>query len=77
GDGAGPAGPLRRAGFTTAAALAAALADESDRRGRDAFGRLTDPDPDRYAWAWLAATVHLAAAERELIRSSWTAPAVG
>ncbi|MEU4381330.1 SWIM zinc finger family protein [Micromonospora echinofusca] len=77
GDGAGPAGPLRRAGFTTAAALAAALADESDRRGRDAFGRLTDPDPDRYAWAWLAATVHLAAAERELIRSSWTASAVG
>ncbi|MCL7456100.1 SWIM zinc finger family protein [Micromonospora sp. MSM11] len=76
-DGAGPAGPLRRAGFTTAAALAAALADESDRRGRDAFGRLTDPDPNRYAWAWLAATVHLAAAERELIRSSWTSPALG
>ncbi|BCL12345.1 hypothetical protein [Micromonospora sagamiensis] len=66
------AGPLRRAGFTTAAAVAAALADESDRRGRDAFGRLTDPDPDRYAWAWLAAAAHLAATERELIRSSWT-----
>ncbi|WP_320066056.1 hypothetical protein [Micromonospora sp. RTGN7] len=74
GEGAGLAGPLRRAGFTTAAALAAALADESDRRGRDAFGRRTDPDPDRYAWAWLAATAHLAATERELIRSSWTAP---
>ncbi|MFG1777825.1 hypothetical protein ACGFIG_15510 [Micromonospora sp. NPDC049048] len=77
GDGAGLAGPLRRAGFTTAAAVAAGLADESDRRGRDAFGRLTDPDPDRYAWAWLAATAHLAAAERELIRSSWTAPPLG
>ncbi|MFY1593556.1 hypothetical protein [Micromonospora sp. WMMD737] len=77
GDGTGLAGPLRRAGFTTAAALTTALADESDRRGRDAFGRRTDPDPDRYAWAWLAATAHLAAAERELIRSSWTAPPLG
>ncbi|MFI7644608.1 hypothetical protein ACIBTZ_00820 [Micromonospora sp. NPDC049460] len=77
GEGAGLAGPLRRAGFTTAAAVAAALADESDRRGRDAFGRLTDPDPDRYAWAWLAATAHLAATERELIRSSWIGPPVG
>ncbi|TYC24467.1 hypothetical protein FXF52_10465 [Micromonospora sp. MP36] len=74
GEGAGLAGPLRRAGFTTAAAVTAALADEADRRGRDAFGRLTDPGPDRYAWAWLAATAHLAATERELIRSSWTAP---
>ncbi|MFC8848811.1 hypothetical protein, partial [Micromonospora sp. NPDC057141] len=71
------AGPLRRAGFTTAAALASALVAESDRRGRDAFGRLTDPDPDRYAWAWLIATAHLAATERELIRSSWVEPAVG
>ncbi|MFG1952074.1 hypothetical protein [Micromonospora sp. NPDC048830] len=77
GEGAGLVGPLRRAGFTTAAAVAAGLADESDRRGRDAFGRLTDPDPDRYAWAWLAAAAHLAATERELIRSSWTAPPAG
>ncbi|WP_433385565.1 hypothetical protein [Micromonospora sp. KLBMP9576] len=77
GDGAGLAGPLRRAGFATAAAVATALADESDRRGRDAFGRLADPDPDRYAWAWLAVTAHLAAAERELVRSSWTTPSVG
>ncbi|WP_343450554.1 hypothetical protein [Micromonospora oryzae] len=69
--------PLRRAGFTTAAAVASALVAESDRRGRDAFGRLTDPDSDRYAWAWLAATAHLAATERELIRSSWVAPAAG
>ncbi|MEU8261723.1 hypothetical protein AB0C02_14025 [Micromonospora sp. NPDC048999] len=77
GERAGLAGPLRRSGFITAAAVADALADESDRRGRDAFGRLTDPDPNRYAWAWLAATAHLAAAERELIRSSWTTPPVG
>ncbi|MFI0794519.1 hypothetical protein ACH4OY_17815 [Micromonospora rubida] len=74
GEGTGLTGPLRRAGFATAATVAAALADESDRRGRDAFGRRTDPDPDRYAWAWLATTAHLAATERELIRSSWTAP---
>jgi len=56
--------------------VAAALAQESDRRGRDVFGRLADPDPDRYAWAWLAATAHLAATERELIRSSWTVPPI-
>ncbi|MCI4066822.1 hypothetical protein MRQ36_31370 [Micromonospora sp. R77] len=37
GEGAGLAGPLRRAGFTTAAALAAGLAAESDRHGRDVF----------------------------------------
>ncbi|MFC4149868.1 hypothetical protein ACFO0M_26760 [Micromonospora mangrovi] len=76
-EGAGLAGPLRRAGFTTAAVVAAGLVDEADRRGRDVFGRRTDPDSDRYAWAWLAAVAHLAAAERELIRSSWTAPPVG
>jgi hypothetical protein len=70
-------GPLRRAGFATAAAVASALVAESDRRGRDVFGRLTDPDPDRYAWAWLAASTHLAATERELIRSSWVAPTGG
>ncbi|MEH0970700.1 hypothetical protein V6U77_06130 [Micromonospora sp. CPCC 205546] len=75
--GTGLAGPLRRAGFTTAAALTTALADESDRQGRDTFGRRTDPDPDRYAWAWLAAATHLAATERELIRSSWTAAPLG
>ncbi|MDW5329632.1 hypothetical protein [Plantactinospora sp. KLBMP9567] len=76
-EGAELAGPLRRAGFTTAATVATALAHESDRRGRDVFGRLADPDPDRYAWAWLAATAHLAATERTLIRSSWTDPPVG
>lgn len=76
-DGTALAGRLRRAGLTTASAVAAALADESDRRGRDVFGRLAHPDPDRYAWAWLAAAAHLAATERELIRSSWTSPPVG
>ncbi|MEW2137938.1 hypothetical protein AB0892_15270 [Streptomyces sp. NPDC005409] len=66
-------GPLRRAGLTAAADLAAALAAEADRRPRDAFGRLADPSPEGYAWAWLAAATHLAAAERSLIAASWTA----
>jgi hypothetical protein len=74
GDGSGSVTPLRRAGFQVAAALAAALADESDRAGRDAFGRRTDPDPDRYAWAWVTAATHLAATERELVRVSWSDP---
>jgi SWIM zinc finger len=62
---------LRRSGFRTAADLATALTTEADRRDRDVFGRLTDPGPDRYAWAWLAATTHLAATERALVRASW------
>ncbi|WP_432247003.1 hypothetical protein ACRAR1_02415 [Streptomyces sanyensis] len=62
---------LRRAGFHTAAELGSALAAEAGRRGRDAFGRSTDPDPDRYARAWLAAAVHLAATERALVRATW------
>ncbi|WKV70243.1 SWIM zinc finger family protein [Streptomyces sp. PCS3-D2] len=66
-------GPLRRAGLTGAADLAAALAAEADRRPRDAFGRLADPSSDGYAWAWLAAATHLAAAERSLVAASWTA----
>ncbi|MFF4264404.1 hypothetical protein [Streptomyces virginiae] len=65
--------PLRRAGLTAAAELAAALAAEADRRPRDVFGRLADPSPDGYAWAWLAAASHLAAAERCLIAASWAA----
>ncbi|KOU25415.1 SWIM zinc finger domain protein [Streptomyces sp. WM6372] len=64
-------GPLRRAGFTAAAELAAALAAEADRRPRDPFGRLTNPSPDAYAHAWLAASIHLAAAERSLVAASW------
>ncbi|MBF9127737.1 hypothetical protein I0C86_01805, partial [Plantactinospora sp. S1510] len=74
GDGSGLTAPLRRAGFTVAAELATALGAESERHGRDSFGRLTDPDPDRYAWAWIAAATHLAATERELVRASWTDP---
>ncbi|MEU6294234.1 hypothetical protein [Streptomyces erythrochromogenes] len=66
-------GPLRRAGLTGAADLAVSLAAEADRRSRDAFGRLADPSPDGYAWAWLAAATHLAAAERSLVAASWTA----
>ncbi|WP_030762015.1 SWIM zinc finger family protein [Streptomyces sp. NRRL F-2664] len=70
-------GPLRRAGLTAAADLAAALAAEADRRPRDPFGRLADPSPDGYAWAWLAAATHLAAAERSLVAASWTAAPIG
>ncbi|MFD9522529.1 hypothetical protein [Streptomyces sp. NPDC059979] len=69
--------PLRRAGFTAAVDLAAALAAEADRRPRDAFGRLADPSPDGYAWAWLAAATHLAAAERSLVAASWAATPIG
>ncbi|MFD8145710.1 hypothetical protein, partial [Streptomyces sp. NPDC059708] len=63
--------PLRRSGFTAAAGLAAALVAEADRRPRDAFGRLTDPSADGYAWAWLAASAHLTAARRSLVAASW------
>ncbi|MET9319320.1 hypothetical protein ABZX75_03835 [Streptomyces sp. NPDC003038] len=66
-----PYGPLRRAGLTTAAELATALAAEADRRPRDAFGRLADPSADGYARAWLASATHLAAAERSLVAASW------
>ncbi|MEU6894830.1 hypothetical protein ABZ934_24050 [Streptomyces sp. NPDC046557] len=72
--GAGPlaaSGPLGRAGFTTAAELAAALATEADRRDRDGFGRLIDPSPEHYAWAWPAAATHLTAARRSLVAASW------
>ncbi|MFD9129809.1 hypothetical protein, partial [Kitasatospora sp. NPDC059571] len=73
GDPRAAAAALRRTGFHTAAELTAALVAEADRRGRDAFGRLTDPDADGYATAWLAAALHLTAAERELVRASWGA----
>lgn len=65
-------GPLRRAGLTGAADLAAALTAEADRRPRDTFGRLADPSPEAYARAWLSAATHLAATERSLISASWT-----
>ncbi|MEU3059599.1 hypothetical protein [Streptomyces subrutilus] len=70
---ADPAGRrmLCRAGFTAAADRAGALAAEADRRPRDVFGRLTDPSAEPYAWAWLAAATHLAAAEHLLVAASW------
>ena len=71
GDRAGAAAALRQAGFRTAADLSRALAAEADRRGRDAFGRTEEADPDGYARAWLAAAVYLAGTERELVRSTW------
>ncbi|OEJ34916.1 hypothetical protein [Streptomyces subrutilus] len=66
-------GPLRRAGLTGAADLAADLAAEADRRPRDAFGRLADPSAEGYAHAWLSTATHLAAAERSLVSASWAA----
>ncbi|MFD8206766.1 hypothetical protein ACFV2S_10225 [Streptomyces sp. NPDC059695] len=63
---------LSRAGLGGAAHLAQALTAEAGRRPRDAFGRLTDASADGYAKAWLASAVHLAAAERSLVASSWS-----
>lgn len=63
--------PLRRAGFETAAELVTELTAEAGRRTRDVFGRLVDSGGDRYAWAWLAAVVHLEATERALVQASW------
>ncbi|MER5321288.1 hypothetical protein [Streptosporangium roseum] len=71
GDSRAQGAPLRRAGFEAAAELAAALTAEADRRSRDVFGRSTDSGPDGYAWAWLAAAIHLAAADQALVRASW------
>ncbi|GAA0313414.1 SWIM zinc finger family protein [Streptomyces turgidiscabies] len=65
---------LRRAGFRTAADLATALTAAADRRTRDVFGRLDEADPGHYASAWLAAAVHLASAERALVRATWSDP---
>ncbi|MFF7260465.1 hypothetical protein ACFZCL_09290 [Streptomyces sp. NPDC008159] len=71
GDRQGNAAALRRGGFGTMADLATGLTTEADRRTRDTFGRLSDPDADRYALVWLSAAVHLAAAERALVRATW------
>ncbi|MFE7843001.1 hypothetical protein ACFU53_45150, partial [Streptomyces sp. NPDC057474] len=54
GDRNGGGAALRRSGFHAAADLSTALTAEADRRSRDVFGRVTNPDPDRYARAWLA-----------------------
>lgn len=73
GDSHAQGAPLRRAGFEAAAELSAALTAEADRRSRDVFGRSTDSGPDGYAWAWLAAAIHLAAADQALVQASWHA----
>ncbi|MFD5818908.1 hypothetical protein [Streptomyces sp. NPDC127038] len=77
GDPRGDGPALRRGGFHTAAGLAAALAAEADRRTRDVFGRTGEADPDRYARAWLAASVYLAGVERALVRATWQPGAAG
>lgn len=71
GDSRGSAVALRRGGFGTMADLATALTAEADRRTRDVFGRLADADSDRYALVWLSAAVHLAGAERALVKATW------
>lgn len=75
GDRGGGRAALRRSGFQAAADLAAALTAEADRRTRDVFGRIDEPDPDRYARAWFAAAVYLSATERALVRATWQPPA--
>ncbi|ULR48634.1 hypothetical protein [Streptomyces deccanensis] len=74
GDRGGGGAALRRSGFRAGADLATALATEADRRSRDVFGRVTDPDPDRYARAWLATAIYLTGTERALIQSTWRPP---
>ncbi|MFF5364091.1 hypothetical protein ACFY4I_32690 [Streptomyces scabiei] len=71
GDRNGAGAALRRSGFHAAADLSSALAAEADRRSRDVFGRVTDPDPAPYARAWLATAVYLAATERALVQATW------
>ncbi|MFF7277068.1 hypothetical protein [Streptomyces griseorubiginosus] len=71
GDRRGSAVALRRGGFGTMADLATALTAEADRRTRDVFGRLADADSDPYALVWLSAAVHLAGAERALVKATW------
>ncbi|MER6155398.1 hypothetical protein ABT147_07590 [Streptomyces sp. NPDC001868] len=75
GDRHGGGAALRRSGFRAAADLSTALTAEADRRSRDVFGRITDPDPDRYARAWLATAVYLAGTERALVQATWRPPA--
>ncbi|MEI5520120.1 hypothetical protein WB401_29400 [Streptomyces brasiliscabiei] len=77
GDRNGGGAALRRSGFRGAADLSAALTAEADRRSRDVFGRVTDPDPDRYARAWLATAVYLAGTERALVQATWGSPSSG
>lgn len=77
GDRNGGGAALRRSGFRAAADLSTALTAEADRRSRDVFGRITDPDPDRYARAWLATAVYLTGTERALVQATWQPPASG
>ncbi|WP_105970999.1 hypothetical protein [Streptomyces geranii] len=70
-DRQGGSAVLRRSGCGVMAGLADALTAEADRRGRDVFGRLSEGDTDRYALVWLTAVVHLAGAERALVRATW------
>ncbi|MFC8424025.1 hypothetical protein ACFUN7_24630 [Streptomyces sp. NPDC057236] len=67
----GHAAALRRDGFVTGAALAAALGTVAADRTRDAFGRVTEGGPDRYTAQWLATAVYLTGTEAALRRDNW------
>ncbi|MFF9489721.1 hypothetical protein [Streptomyces sp. NPDC014676] len=73
----GHAAVLRRDGFVTGAALAAALGAVAADRTRDAFGRLDEGDPDRYTAQWLATAVYLTGTEAALRRDNWLGHAPG
>jgi hypothetical protein len=62
---------LRRSGFAGGAELVTAFGAAAAHRTRDAFGRLDDGGPDRYAAQWLATAVYLTGAEAALRRDFW------
>ncbi|GHH95124.1 hypothetical protein [Streptomyces capillispiralis] len=62
---------LRGAGCGTGAEPVAALGAVAAHRTRDAFGRLAEADPDRYAAQWLATAVYLAGTDAALRGTGW------
>ncbi|MDQ0579341.1 SWIM zinc finger family protein [Streptomyces rishiriensis] len=73
--GAGDDGRLRRVGLATAGDLLGELRAAAADRSRDAFGRLLPADTDRFARAWLAASVYAGEVERALCAAAWGADA--
>jgi hypothetical protein len=61
---------LRAAALPTAADLVGRI-EEACRIDRDPFGRITTPDGESLADAWLAAAVYLVAADRSIERSTF------
>ncbi|MEV1010983.1 hypothetical protein [Streptomyces sp. NPDC049881] len=62
---------LRAAGLRTGAALLGELHRAAADRGRDVFGRLLPADADRFARAWLAASLYADSAARTLCAAAW------